>query len=724
MARHEALAGLSRVPGHAVRGIVPLIALAMVIGSAITAGASVDEPAEEFLTVEETVPDVVDDGAGAEDGLGEPLPDTTAVEPEAITEDGSVEEPAEEIRTVEGTVLNVVVEDDEGSVQVLGEALPVVTAVEVDDEYYELPEEMTSTLATGDVVEVTVASDADVAIEDALQLAAAGEVAQAEVLAVEETVESISEDITLAEGAVAHSLTVLPVYWSPGPSTDVASLRTLANSGRDYWSSQTGGQLTIPTIDVRDWVQISAPPSCTSQAMMDLFAAARAAHGVAAPSGNTHVLVYFPQWGSCGWSGMATVGGGMIWINGTLIQDVFAHEFGHNLGLGHANALTCWEGGSRVPLTLSGCTVTEYRDYADVMGIGMSSKPTGSLNTALADHLGMVTLTDLTTLPSGGVTAGLAPLADVSGHRALRMPVAGGQVYVDYRPAVGRDTRWAGWAGVQVHLKTVDSRGIPTSYILNMRPETGDFTSPSTVNPSLPAGRSWLVPGAARAVTVVSAGATASVRVESGAGTNPVSNYVTRVYLDLFKRAVDPAGLQTWTNALQAGVPRVAVANAITYSPEYRSRLITTSYLHYLNRAPDAAGLQNWLGMMGAGGTIQQMEGGFISSPEYYAKAGGTDEQWVGKLYLHVLGRLPASSEVDHWVRAVRSGMSRYQVAMGFLLSTEHLASVVDGYYWELLGRGIDPAGRSTWVSAIQHGARVEAIIGALVASDEYFLKG
>ncbi len=201
------------------------------------------------------------------------------------------------------------------------------------------------------------------------------------------------------------------------------------------------------------------------------------------------------------------------------------------------------------------------------------------------------------------------------------------------------------------------------------------------------------------------------------------ATYVTAVYRDLFGRPVDPAGLQTWTSALRAGTPRVAVANAITSSTEYRSRLITASYNHYLDRAPDAAGLQNWLTMMAAGGTIQQMEAGFLASPEYYLRAGSTDAGWVRRLYQHVLGRSAATSEVNHWVQALRSGLSRTQVGMGFLLSTEHLTTVVDGYYVDLLGRHIDPSGRTTWVGKIQAGDRVEAIIGGIIASDEYFTR-
>jgi hypothetical protein len=202
-----------------------------------------------------------------------------------------------------------------------------------------------------------------------------------------------------------------------------------------------------------------------------------------------------------------------------------------------------------------------------------------------------------------------------------------------------------------------------------------------------------------------------------------VQGYITRVYSDLFNRAPDPTGLADWTSALIGGTPRVAVANAITSSAEYRSKLITGSYAHYLGRTPDPGGLASWLAAMGRGMTIEQMESGFIASPEYYAKSGSTDAGWVTKLYADVLGRSAAPSEVAGWTSALSRGMRRDQVAMGFLLSTERLTTVVNGYYVDLLGRGIDPSGQRTWVGILQAGGRDEAIIGGIIASAEYYGK-
>src|SRR5665647_2609967 len=89
----------------------------------------------------------------------------------------------------------------------------------------------------------------------------------------------------------------------------------------------------------------------------------------------------------------------------------------------------------------------------------------------------------------------------------------------------------------------------------------------------------------------------------------------------------------------------------------------------------------------------------------------------------HVVNREAAESEVQAWVGVMAQGSSRQAVTTGFVISTERLATVVGGYYTDLLGRGIDGSGLLGWVSAIQNGTRTELVIGGIIASDEYFAK-
>lgn len=276
--------------------------------------------------------------------------------------------------------------------------------------------------------------------------------------------------------------------------------------------------------------------------------------------------------------------------------------------------------------------------------------------------------------------------------------------------------------------------------------------------------RAWLTTMIAALVTaaltsgvgVPAAWAATAAPAESGdasaAAADPVAAYLDAVYGDLFGRAVDPSGQETWTRLLTTGTPRRAVADAITASDEFRSGLITTAYETYLLREPDAAGLRYWLGQMSAGMTIQLMEAGFLASDEYLAGVSEwpwstliARESWLTAVYEEVLGREPTLEDLEFWINALRTDdsaycytacttdrwsylwthrppmMTRPQVALAFLLSTERLSADLDGDYGWLLGRGLDPSGQATWVDQLQRGVRYEQVIGSIIASDEYW---
>jgi hypothetical protein len=195
--------------------------------------------------------------------------------------------------------------------------------------------------------------------------------------------------------------------------------------------------------------------------------------------------------------------------------------------------------------------------------------------------------------------------------------------------------------------------------------------------------------------------------------------YTRQLYRDLLGREGGDE-VFPWIRTLVAGASREQVANAVTSSDEFRTRLLDDTYRAYLGRGTDPSGLAFWLAEMRAGRPIEAVQAGFIASDEFYAASGGTPEGWVRGLYRTVLDREPSQPEVDWWVNAIGHGMNRGSVAGGFLYSTEHLTTVVDGYYQWLLRRHIDPVGARDWVARIQQGYRDEAIIAGIVASPEY----
>lgn len=197
--------------------------------------------------------------------------------------------------------------------------------------------------------------------------------------------------------------------------------------------------------------------------------------------------------------------------------------------------------------------------------------------------------------------------------------------------------------------------------------------------------------------------------------------YLDRVYADLLDRAPDPDGTRHWAGELILGSPVAAVADAITSSTEYRSHLIRQAYVDFLGRSPDGEGMGFWLGKLASGWTVAQIESGFIASSEYYAACGGTAPGWITALYNQVLARTPSPDEVGFWSGRIAAGATHREVALGFLLSSEHLSTVVNGYYQHLLGRGLDSAGKATWVGILQTGGRDERIIAGIVSSAEYW---
>lgn len=400
---------------------------------------------------------------------------------------------------------------------------PISAFVQIGSTLVSVPEQ--PTIESGAEVLMTLRAPAEYTLEQAVS-ALASRPAGSSATSAPVTILSIGTSPTnRAANAGAfgkRTLTVLPVYWGDSPDgATVASLTTMTEKVRDYWREQSSNRIDIADITVKDWKKIDTPDGCANTA---IYNDAVAANGLPGVSANHHYLIYFPKTASCHWAGLGSVSGSIMWDNGMWSpskypEEAMAHEFGHNLGLSHANQAVCTENGKRVPMiptsSTTGCKVKEYQDSTDVMG-KLRTKPSGNLNVASAYHLKLATV--VSAVPGTALKATLSPISEYGKVRGLRIPLSDGtELFLELRPAAGRDVRQRSWAGVQVRRRVASKTNKRrTTELLDMQP---DKAKPFT-KPNMPVGASYRVPNENFIITVDSVSdSSAEISVEPATAT-------------------------------------------------------------------------------------------------------------------------------------------------------------------------------------------------------------
>jgi hypothetical protein len=113
----------------------------------------------------------------------------------------------------------------------------------------------------------------------------------------------------------------------------------------------------------------------------------------------------------------------------------------------------------------------------------------------------------------------------------------------------------------------------------------------------------------------------------------------------------------------------------------------------------------------------------------FNAYASDADTSFVKGLYQAVLGRTDAGTipqpdgqalpEAQFWLNLLHGGMTREQVAYGFVNSAEHRRQQVASLYRAYLGRDTDPQAEY-WVGLLLAGQGEGAVVQGIVASPEY----
>jgi sugar lactone lactonase YvrE len=99
------------------------------------------------------------------------------------------------------------------------------------------------------------------------------------------------------------------------------------------------------------------------------------------------------------------------------------------------------------------------------------------------------------------------------------------------------------------------------------------------------------------------------------------SSFLSAVYQDVFNRALDASGAQTWGLALANGKSRDAVAAAILASMETDVDEVQSLFNEFLHRSTDSSGLNSFTTALQHGVSEEAVIAGIVGSDEYFARA-------------------------------------------------------------------------------------------------------
>jgi len=353
----------------------------------------------------------------------------------------------------------------------------------------------------------------------------------------------VAGDLALASGNTSttntstSSLQVVSAASAPAPSGAVNTLVILVNfqdnpsaqpwapsavqnmvfTQTSNWDMENSFQHTWLTGDVAGWFTVPvASTNCDTSTIKSAAQSAAQSAGYNLSNYAHFIYLMSSNTGCAAWWGLATIGGGDVWVNGeyNIAVHVFAHEMGHNFGLYHAHTSDC---GTQV--VCSSGTLSEYGDGFDTMGASTYSAP--HYNAFHKEQLGWLnsgSQPPITTVTSSG-SFQISPYeAQDSNPKALKILQSGSSssyYYLEFRQPLGFDSFLSSYSdvmnGALFHLASPSNAN--SSDLLDLTP-----TSPSSFShPALVVGQSYTDSASGMTITPTSVSSTgATIQVSFG----------------------------------------------------------------------------------------------------------------------------------------------------------------------------------------------------------------
>ncbi len=199
-------------------------------------------------------------------------------------------------------------------------------------------------------------------------------------------------------------------------------------------------------------------------------------------------------------------------------------------------------------------------------------------------------------------------------------------------------------------------------------------------------------------------------------------HFLTQLYLDLLQRPPDTGGFNGFNTQLAGGASRTVVAQEFVSSAEYRTLLVQGYFSRFLQRPADPAGLNAQLSFLVSGGTDEQVIAALAGSAEYFqTRATNDNANFLNALYQDLLGRPVDTAAQSFYLTQLAGGFARSSVALLVLTSAEYRHNLITGFYQRLLHRTPAAGEVNSFTSAMDSGTTDEDIVVALVSSAEYY---
>ena len=146
-----------------------------------------------------------------------------------------------------------------------------------------------------------------------------------------------------------------------------------------------------------------------------------------------------------------------------------------------------------------------------------------------------------------------------------------------------------------------------------------------------------------------------------------------------------------------------------------------------LRRDPDFGGWKFWFDQYNVQHmSLRSILNNFLTFPEFQNTYGNlTNDQFVNLVYQNVLGRAPDQAGHDFWLGQLNSGLSRTDMMLGFINSTEFSTNVrarafANLLYMGFLRRSAEPSGLAFWTATLADPTQLGNAINAFITSPEY----